>query len=71
MLDLGSEAATAGNILSLDFFSCSKASDANIANIVNVVNLRKTRICSGIMCLNMTCQFTSRIQGTDYIAIQI
>ena len=51
MLDLESEAMrgpgsipTGGNILSLDFFSRSKASDANIAIIANFVNLRKTRI---------------------------
>ena len=37
---------TGGNILSLDFFSCSKASDANIGIIANFVNLRKTRLMS-------------------------
>ena len=51
MLDLESEAmsgpssiATGGNILSLDFFSCSKLSDANIGIIVNFVYLWKPRI---------------------------
>ena len=43
MLDLESEAIrglgsipTGGNILSLDFFSCSKVSDANICIIANI-----------------------------------
>ena len=35
---------TGDNILSLDFFSPSKASDANIAITANFVYLRKTRI---------------------------
>ena len=50
VLDLESEAAwvlfpLGGNILSLDFFSRSKASDVNIVIIANFVNLRKTRLC--------------------------
>ena len=35
---------TWGNILSLDFFSRSKASDVNIVIIANFINLRKTRL---------------------------
>ena len=46
VLDLESEGPgsipTGRNILSLDFFSRSKASDANIAIIANFVNLQKT-----------------------------
>ena len=53
MLDLESEAIkglgsipTGGNILSLDFFWHSKASDANIGIITNFVYLWKTRLLS-------------------------
>ena len=51
VLDLESEVmrgrgsnATGSNILSLDFFSRSKAFDANIAIIASFVYLRKTRL---------------------------
>ena len=51
VLDLESEVVrglgsnpTGGNILSLNFFSHSKATDANIAIIANFVYLRKTRM---------------------------
>ena len=60
VLDLESETMrgpgsipTGGNILSLGFFSHSKAPDANIANFVN---LRKTRESMLLHCLAATPQ---------------
>ena len=43
---------TGGNILSLDFISCSKASDANIGIIANFVEKPNNEVKSGIPGIN-------------------